>query len=131
MIVTGDYLLDTNVVIALFAADESVGRNLGQAAEVFVSATVLGELHFGARKSARAQTNIQRIDEFSASVSVLVCDEDTSRHYGQIKHALGLQGTPLPENDIWIAATAMQHGLTLVTRDAHFRHVLELSIEEW
>ncbi len=128
---TGDYLLDTNVVIALFAADESVGRNLSQATEVFVSATVLGELHFGARKSARAETNTQRIDEFSAGVSVLVCDEDTSRHYGEIKHALGLQGTPLPENDIWIAATAMQYGLTLVTRDAHFRHVLELPIEEW
>ena len=128
---TGDYLLDTNIVIALFAADESVGRNLGQAVEVFVSATVLGELHFGARKSARSQSNIQRIDEFSASVSVLVCDEDTSRHYGEIKHALGLQGTPLPENDIWIAATAMQHGLILVTRDAHFRHVLGLSLEEW
>ena len=128
---TGDYLLDTNIVIALFAADESVGRNLGQAVEVFVSATVLGELHFGARKSARSQSNIQRIDEFSASVSVLVCDEDTSRHYGEIKHALGLQGTLLPENDIWIAATAMQHGLILVTRDAHFRHVLGLSIEEW
>lgn len=128
---TGDYLLDTNVVIALFAADESVGRNLGQAAEVFVSSTVLGELQFGARKSARSQANTQRIDEFAASISVLVCDEETSRHYGEIKHALGLQGTPLPENDIWIAATAMQHGLTLVTRDAHFRHVLELSIEEW
>ncbi len=51
---TGDYLFDTNIVIALFAADESVGSNLGQAVEVFVSATVLGELHFGARKSARA-----------------------------------------------------------------------------
>ena len=128
---TGDYLLDTNVVIALFGADESVGRNLGQVAEVFVSAIVLGELHFGARKSARALTNIQKIDEFAASVSILVCDGDTSRHYGEIKHALRLQGTPLPENDIWIAAIAMQHGLTLVTRDAHFEHVSGLSLEEW
>ena len=51
---TGEYPLDTNIVIALFAADEPVNRRLGQATEVFVPAIVLGELHFGARKSARA-----------------------------------------------------------------------------
>ena len=128
---TGEYLLDTNIVIALFAADEPVSRSLGQAAEVFVPAIVLGELHFGARKSAREAANIQRIDEFSASSSVLACDGETARHYGEIKLALRVQGTPLPENDIWIAAVAKQYGLTLVSRDAHFQQVADLSVEVW
>ena len=128
---TGEYLLDTNIVIALFAADEPVNRRLGQATEVFVPAIVLGELHFGARKSARAAANIQKIDEFSASNSVMVCDGDTARHYGEIKHALKTQGTPLPENGIRIAAVARQHGLTLVSRDAHFQQIEGLLVEAW
>lgn len=128
---TGEYLLDTNIVIALFAADESVSRQLGRTTEVFVPAMVLGELHYGARKSARAAANIQKIDEFSASNSVLVCDSDKARHYGEIKQTLKAQGTALPENDIWIAAVAKQHGLTLISRDAHFQQIDGLPVEVW
>ena len=73
----------------------------------------------------------KRIDEFAASCAVLGCDIDTSRHYGQIKHSLRLKGRPIPENDIWIAAVAQQHGLTVVSRDAHFEEVDNLSLERW
>ena len=116
---TGRFLLDTNIVIALFAGEVAVREQLGQAAEVFVPSIVIGELCFGAQKSGRPQDNLARIDEFAARSVVLGCDTDTARRYGQVKHLLRLQGRPIPENDIWIAAMALQHGLTLVTRDAH------------
>src|SRR5690349_2836081 len=118
---TGRYLLDTNVVIALFADDASVKARLAAAAEVFVAATVLGELYFGAKKSGRPAANVAKVDQFAAANSVLPCDAATARHYSDVKDGLRLKGRPIPENDIWIAAVALQHGLTLVSRDAHFR----------
>ncbi|MBI4672829.1 MAG: type II toxin-antitoxin system VapC family toxin [Chloroflexi bacterium] len=127
----GKYLLDTNIVIALFANDSAVKDNLAQAAEVFVPSIVIGELCFGARKSARAQANLKRIDEFIANSVVLGCDVETARRYGEIKDALRIKGRPIPENDIWIAAVALQHELTLTTRDAHFDEIENLKVTNW
>jgi tRNA(fMet)-specific endonuclease VapC len=127
----GKYLLDTNIVIAIFAGDTDVLKRLAQSDEVFLPAIVLGELYYGARKSTHIDANIGRIDEPAASSALLGCDIDTSRHYGRIKTDLRAKGRPIPENDIWIAAVAHQHGLTLVSRDAHFDEVDALSLEVW
>ena len=127
----GRFLLDTNIVIALFAQDTAVLQRLAQAGEVFVPSIVLGELYYGAGKSARVEENIARIDEFAANTAILACDTETARRYGQIKNALRAKGRPLPENDIWIGAIAVQHGLTLVSRDAHFQEIDSLSTETW
>ena len=126
---SGRFLLDTSIVIALFAEDTSVEEHLKEAGEVFIPGIVLGELYFGVRKSGRIRQNLKRIDELAISSAVLACDLGTAREYGEIKGAL--QGRPIPENDIWIAAIARQHGLTLVTRDEHFKEVEHLSIEVW
>jgi predicted nucleic acid-binding protein len=61
----------------------------------------------------------------------LACDIGTSREYGRIKNLLHKTGHPIPENDIWIAALAMEHGLTLVSRDEHFKKVDELKRVAW
>jgi tRNA(fMet)-specific endonuclease VapC len=127
----GRYLLDTNIVIVLFAQDASVQEHLAGAAEVSVPSIVLGELYYGARKSARVEANLTRMDEFATRIPVLGHDTATARHYGQIKDLLRAKGRPLPENDIWIAAVAQQHQLTLVSRDEHFQQVDELPIETW
>lgn len=128
---SGKYLLDTNIVIALFANDELVKENLGKAEEVFISSVVIGELFYGAYKSGRAKENITRVDTFASSNVVLGCDTETSRIYGEIKNALSVKGRPIPENDIWIAAVAIQHGLILVSRDSHFDEIDKLKIEAW
>jgi tRNA(fMet)-specific endonuclease VapC len=128
---TGKVLLDTNIVIALFADETSVKQQLAIVGEIFIPSIVLGELYYGARKSARAEQNIARIDEFAAGNTVLLCDTTTARQYGVIKAQLRVKGKPIPENDIWIAAIAEQHQLTLVTRDSHFQHVDGLVIEQW
>ena len=127
----GRYLLDTNIIIALFARDRTVKDNLGKAGEVLVPSIAIGELCYGARKSARASENLARIDEFAANNVVLGCDTETARRYGDVKNALRIKGRPIPENDIWIAAVALQHGLTLVTRDMHFGEIESLSIAAW
>ncbi len=92
---------------------------------------VIGELYFGARKSGRAPENLARVDEFAANNVVLGTDVHTARWYAEIKDSLRLKGRPLPENDIWIAAIALQHRLTLITRDAHFAQIDPLNTEVW
>lgn len=98
---------------------------------MFVPAIVLGELYYGAYKSTRVTENLLKIDEFATTGTILVSDKRTAREYGEIKSRLRAKGRPIPENDIWIAAIAKQHVLTLVTRDAHFGEVDGLAVEGW
>jgi len=128
---SGRYLLDTNIIIALFADEAIVKNSLAQTSEVFIPSFVIGELCYGARKSGRVQANLARVDELVANSIVLGCDAETARQYGEVKNKLRLKGRPLPENDIWIAALALQHDLALVTRDAHFQEVENLQTVAW
>ncbi len=127
----GRFLLDTNIVIALFAQEPSVREQLSRAEEVFIPTVVLGELYYGARRSTKIEENLSRIDELAATALVLTCDTGTAQQYGSIKDGLRSRGRPLPENDIWVAAIARQHSLTLVSRDAHFEEVDGLQLERW
>lgn len=127
----GNFLLDTNILIAIFAEEPAVLARLATAESVFVPAIAMGELYYGARKSARVDTNLSRIDEFAAEAAILACDAITARHYGRIKNALRAKGHPIPENDLWIAAIAAQHGLTVVSRDDHFATVPDVLVEIW
>ena len=128
---SGSCLLDTNIIIALFASEEVVRGSFAQAGEVFVPSIVVGELYYGARKSVRTTKKLSRIDELVAESAMMVCDAETAQHYGEVKNKLRLKGRPLPENDIWIAALALQHNLTLVTRDAHFQEIENLQVVAW
>lgn len=128
---SGRYLLDTNIIIALFADETVIKNNLAQASEVFIPSIAIGELCYGARKSGRTQANLARIDELVVNSAVLVCDTETAHRYGDVKNNLRFRGRPLPENDIWIAALALQHNLILVTRDAHFQEVENLQTVVW
>ena len=127
----GSFVLDTNIVIALFASDEAVLEQLAAADEIFIPSIVLGELFYGARRSARAAENVARIEEFASGNAILNCTAATARHYGVIKNALRSKGRPIPENDIWIAAIAAQYDLSLVTRDDHFTAIDDLKVAIW
>jgi len=131
MPMNGKFLLDTNIVIAIFANDRSAMTSLADASEVFVPNVTMGELYYGAYKSNRFEFNISRIDEFASISSILGCDLQTSREYAKIKNALREKGRPIPENDIWIAAIAVQYNLTLVSRDDHFKRIDGLHTEIW
>lgn len=127
----GSVLLDTNIVIALFAGEAVVLARLAAAPEVFVPAIVIGEVYYGALRSSRIEASIARIAAFASSAALISCDAETARHYGAIKNELHAKGRPIPENDIWIAAGARQHNLVVVSRDPHFSEILDLVVEAW
>ena len=127
----GSFLLDSNIAVALLAGEDTVRASLNRSALIFLSSIVLGELFYGARKSARVASNLAKVEELAAKFAVLGCDVSTARHYGEIRDRLRAKGRPIPENDIWIAAHAQQYELTLVTRDAHFSAVEGISTEVW
>jgi tRNA(fMet)-specific endonuclease VapC len=125
--------MDSNVVVAAFAEEQGVLQKLERTPteQIFVPAVVLGELYFGALKSQRQEANLRRVEEFADASNVLPVDAGVARHYGEVRDGLRRIGRPIPENDIWIAATALQHGLVLVTRDSHFEHIEGLRSEQW
>lgn len=126
---SGKFILDTNIVIAVFSNDIAVKELLATAIEVFVPNIVIGELYFGAYNSGRKRENVALIDEFVLKSSILSCDSNTSKEYGSLKSELRSKGKPIPENDIWIAALARQFGKTLVSRDVHFEVVDRLDLK--
>src|SRR4051812_42607867 len=113
----GRYLLDTNAAIALLNGDTLLAAALSGASSIFLRSVAAGELYFGAFKSGRTAANVAAVEAFHAANVILGIDQQTGRVYGQVKAALRTVGRPIPDNDLWIAATAQQHGLTLVTRD--------------
>jgi tRNA(fMet)-specific endonuclease VapC len=127
----GRYLLDTNIIIAALFSDAEVLDRIDDADEYFVSTIVLGEMLYGAFHSTNVEANLERLRAFIDRAGFLSCDDQTAELYGEIKTSLRQQGSPIPDNDIWIAASALQHSLTLVTRDVHFDKVNNLQRARW
>ena len=88
-------------------------------------------MFFGAATSGRRAENAAKIEQFSVGRSIVPCDIHVAREYGLLKQRLKQKGRPIPENDVWIAAAAIHHGLVLVTRDGHFADVDGLVVATW
>lgn len=118
-------LLDTSAYSALMSGHDRVAERIREAEEIYLNAVVLGELLGGFARGSRRQNNDRQLREFieSPRVNIIDIDDDTAGRYAVIYDALRVAGTPIPTNDIWIAASAMQYGLRLVTLDAHFLRV--------
>jgi tRNA(fMet)-specific endonuclease VapC len=128
----GKALIDTNIVIPFLIDEEGIrARLLSEFDEAFISTVVLGELIWGAKNSARVDENLNRIEELTVEMAVLPLDTDTAHEYGTIKHSLRVKRRPIPDNDIWVAASARQYGLELVTKDRHFQAIEKLSVVMW
>jgi tRNA(fMet)-specific endonuclease VapC len=123
-------LLDTSGYSAFMRGDATVKEMLQTADAIYVNAVVLGELRIGFLRGRLRQKNEGRLRQFLASsrVSALVVDEDTAERYAVILDALWTAGRPIPTNDIWIAASAMQYGLTVITTDAHFLKIPQILV---
>ena len=128
---SGSFLLDTNIAIAFLEGELAIVDRVTQTDSVLLSSTIVGELYYGAFKSGRVTSNIERVEVLVQRIPVLDCDRNTAKVYGQIKNQLRQKGRPLPENDIWIAAIAQQYDLTLVSRDRHFQEIENLKLEIW
>jgi len=115
-------LLDTSAYVAFMSGHPRAVDAVREAEEVFLSATVLGELLAGFAGGNRRERNERQLAKFveSSRVGIVDVDDDTATRYAAIHAALRVAGKPIPTNDLWIAASAMQHGLHVLTLDAHF-----------
>jgi tRNA(fMet)-specific endonuclease VapC len=114
--------IDTNRYTDFQRGDAATVYTLEHAGAVYIPLFVVAELRAGFVRGARADANEQSLGQFLGrpKVWLLLPDEATTHHYAAIYQRLRQQGTPIPTNDLWIAALVVQHGLTLCTRDAHF-----------
>ena len=127
----GKYLLDTNIVIGMFAEDRAIEEKVQNTEKLFLASPVVGELYYGARKSSRSMENLTRVNRLTQRFPLYSCSLETAKWFGIIKDQLRQKGNLIPDNDIWIAAIALQHELILVTRDSHFDAVESLQTEHW
>lgn len=125
------FALDTNIVSAHLRGDASVGRQIQQHTRLYLPVTVLGELFYGAHHTAQSEEQLERVRAFLPLAQTVHIDDDIAARYGMIKSLLAKAGNMIPENDLWIAATCLVHGLVLATRDAHFERVPLLSTVRW
>lgn len=118
-------LLDTNAYSALKRGVDAVIRRVTRAETVFLSAVVAGELLSGFRQGMRLRKNLAELDAFidNPHVTVVPVSLVTADRFGRIAAALRAKGRPIPTNDIWIAAHAMETGADLLSFDAHFVEV--------
>ncbi|MDD2454737.1 MAG: type II toxin-antitoxin system VapC family toxin [Kiritimatiellae bacterium] len=123
-------LLDTNAVAAFLKGDLRVLDCVAKADSVYLSAIVLGELLAGFRCGTQFERNQSILDTFMAcsTVETLPVTTETSDYYGRLFLALRKKGTPMPVNDLWIAAQAMERGAVLISFDRHFDAVPGLRV---
>ena len=123
-------ILDTSADSGLTKGDPEILEILSHAERVFMPSIVLGELHSGLRLGSRRKENKQLLERFlrKPSVSVVDVTADTAERYAEIDVFLFAKRKPIPRNDVWIAALALEHGCVLITRDAHFQELPLLPI---
>lgn len=123
-------LIDSNRYTDFDGGVPEVAERFGLVEELWISVVVLGELRAGFTFGSRERENEENLGKFLSrpNVRVLRLDEETTDHYAHIYSILRRQGTLIPTNDIWIAAQARQHDLTLDTRDDHFKRVPGLQL---
>lgn len=119
------FLLDTNIYTAFKSGNSAVVDWIGYAESIYINTTVAGELFAGFRAGSRESNNRLEFEQFLDSPRVHVIDQnmDTAEFYALVYNALRKKGRPIPTNDMWIAAGALQHGLALATSDHHFQEI--------
>ena len=124
-------MLDTSGYSAFKRGQEGALRAIQTHAEILIPTIVLGELLGGFAVGSREDANRRDLDQFldSPRVAVVPIGPDTAERYASIYARLRAAGRPIPTNDLWIAASAMEHGARLLTLDEHFQHVTEILLD--
>ena len=128
---TGSVLLDTTIVVAVLRRVPGMRERLKSARDLWLPLFALGELEYGVSHSSQPWRQREALALFVQGVDLLFPTEATTREYGRIKAELARAGTPIPENDIWIAALAFEHGFPVATSDAHFNRINGLTVLDW
>ncbi len=120
--------LDTNCLTDLFQGDAALAKRLGTCDEVWIPLIVLAEIKAGFYGGTRQHRNESILRAFLSkpTVGVLLPDRETAEQYARLFIQLKRAGTPIPDNDLWIAALVLEHDLVLITRDQHFQRIPQL-----
>lgn len=123
-------LIDTNAYTALLTGDERVARVLNDSDAVFLSSIVLGELYDGFLGGSRNEENLRILARFreKPKTALVPVTATTSQWFAHLKQLLRRKGMPIPINDVWIAASCMEHGAALISYDTHFTAIEGLLI---
>lgn len=122
------FLLDTNVIIRFLKGSTELFSLFDNEENLFVSSISVGELMYGAELSAKSEFNKEIYFDFCNALNVIDSNQEVAKNYGKVKAFLKKSGHPIPENDIWIAATAITYDLTLLTADSDFTGIESLKI---
>jgi tRNA(fMet)-specific endonuclease VapC len=120
--------LDTNAYTNFMRGDASCVQVVRSAAVIYLPLFVLAELRTGFAAGSQTSTNLANLQRFlnTPRVEVMLPDEGTANHYAQLYLYLRKHGTPIPTNDLWIAALVLQRNLILCTSDVHFQNIPQL-----
>lgn len=123
--------VDTNRLTDLFRGDSELADRLGRCGEVWIPLMVFAEIKAGFLGGNQRNRNEVLLRQLlaKANVGVLLPSRETADAYARLFVQLKRAGTPVPDNDLWIAALALQHDLILITRDGHFGRIPQLSLE--
>jgi tRNA(fMet)-specific endonuclease VapC len=123
--------LDTSAYSAFKRGHPHLQHRIREAAQIQINPVVLGELRAGFLKGTRLAENLAELEKFldSPRVTVVLIDEETAVRYAILVDSLRRAGSPIPTNDVWIAACAMQYGSILLTTDPHFGAVTQIVAE--
>ena len=118
-------IIDTNFYTAFKKKEAAAVDLLKRVEYIGVNTIILGELLAGFRCGTKERQNRHELDQFldSPRVATIAVDEETAEFYAQVFAELRQKGRPIPSNDLWLAASALQHGLALATYDDHFSHI--------
>jgi predicted nucleic acid-binding protein len=124
-------MLDTSAYSAFMRGHPEILSAIREADEIFLNSIVIGELIAGFIKGGRRRKNENELSRFLGSTRVAILDvtEETTERYAVILNSLWRAGTPIPTNDIWIAASAMEHGLRLLTTDDHYQNLPQVLVD--
>ncbi len=123
--------LDTNAVSDFAAGSDALGALLMPFQSLALPVTVVGEYRYGLMGSKKRVQLEEWFDELLREIRVFEATSRTARVYARVRQQLRAAGTPIPENDVWIAASAIEHRVPLVTRDKHFKVVKGLEVLAW
>ena len=124
-------LLDTSVLVAHLRERMDLADHAEEGTNWYLSVISQGELIEGVLTSSQSNTNEVKLRALLSGMGILPATEETAECYARIASYLKSRGTMIPQNDMWIAACALEHDLPLATRDAHFQRVKDLQVLMW
>jgi tRNA(fMet)-specific endonuclease VapC len=124
-------ILDTNALSALAEGERALESTLRNTTQIAIPVIVLGEYRYGIRQSRDRKYYEEWLTRYLPRFRVLDVDEPTTVSYAAVRTELRKAGTPIPSNDVWIAALCRQHSLSLLSKDRHFDVVPGLQRIDW